>query len=289
MKTLVLDADINLSDTAGDNLTAAQLAALRATAEATRLGGAIPLARAALQTAQADLAAAKNGSAEYYRALAAVYSAQQQLADAILADQNVLDQLAGDITDPLDQAKAATRNALRKLQRDLAAGKSPDVIHADKLALEQAQASQEQTAFQQRLSDAQTADELGRTSHQAYLRYLQHEHDRLSAIKNRTRQQQDQLDEIDKAMKSAADQMNAQFNLGNIDVRGMVYQTRRFAAQQRANAHAAQAAAAAQHIQNVDINIDGADTGQIRRVLEELLNMHVPRRRGTHYRKTTVR
>lgn len=280
-----VEPDITSGTTEDTGDTAAQIAAARASAEATRIGGGIAAARAAIQTAQANLAAAKEGTVEYYNALSALYSAQQQLTDAILANQDVLRQLSGDITDPVEQARDALAAARAKLASDQRSGKAPDVINADKLAVEQAQNAAEAAKFQQRLSDAQTADDLGQISHAAYIRYLNHEHDRLTAIKHRTRQQQDELNTIDKALQDAISQMSGQFNLGDIDVNGLVYQTRRFAAQHRADVDAAQRAAAGSILQNIAINIDGADVGQIRRVLRDILGADAGARRTTANRK----
>jgi hypothetical protein len=66
------------------------------------------------------------------------------------------------------------------------AGKPADVRAADRVALQASQAELESTRFSQRLEAAQTAEQLGRTSHRAYINYLDHEHDRLRASSTAT-------------------------------------------------------------------------------------------------------
>lgn len=185
-------------------------------------GDIVAAAKLALSNARADKDAALRGTEEYYNALVAIAEARKQVADAQNQRRYNKDLLGIDLTDPVAQANAELRDARRRL-RDAV---GPDERDQARIDLRNKQNSAEAAAFNQRLSDVQTAEELGRISHEAYISYLQNEHNRLSAIKNRTRQQQDQLDQVDKLMKSAADQLNGQFNIGNIKL-PTIYEVRR--------------------------------------------------------------
>ena len=282
--------DANLADGGGASDTAAQIAAARAAAEAARQGGELAGARAAIQSAQADLAAAKPGTVAYYQALAGLYQAQISYADTVRNYQHILNSLAIDLTNPLKVANLALREARQKLAQDLAAGRGADVIAQDRLDVRNAETEAEQTRFQQRLERAQTADNLGRISHQAYLRYLDHEKERLESIKHRTFQQQQELDQIDGLIKDAASSMDSQFNLGNIHL-PTPYEVRRFIQQ---SAHGAVAAAGAQAVNAVStstttINIDGADVAMVKKVVRETLGEDGTRRNGVTRRKASVR
>jgi len=259
--------------------TQAQIDASKAIAEATRRGGQISLATAELQSARADLAAAEEGTVEYYQALAGVYEAQRSLAEAIRDDRINQFLLSNDITDPVVQAQAELKRARSQLRYDKAQGASPELIREDRLAVEQAQASKEAAKFQQWLSDLQTAENLERISHAAYIRHLERRSERLSAIKNRTRQEQDELDQVDAALKAAKEAVSGQFNIGNIRV-PTPYEVRRFIEQQQANnPRYTTPGTIGPSINNTnsnnsvknDIKIDGADTAQIIRILKDIL------------------
>jgi hypothetical protein len=256
----------------GPQYTAAQRAAAAAAANAARGGGGVSAARAALQGASADLAAEKEGTVAYYQALQAYYEAQQGLTDAIRQYHDVLAQLSIDTTNPLKMANLALREAQKKLEQDIKAGKDPDVIAQDRLDVQNAQTEQESTRFQQRLDRAQTADQLGRSSHQAYIRYLDNERDRLEAIKNRTYQQQQELNQIDGLLQDAQNALSGQFNLGDINL-PTPYQVRRYIDQSTGGVASGAGSVPTPPTKppQVNITIDGADTGQIKRVLNEIL------------------
>lgn len=276
-----------LGGTAGAQETAAERAAALAQANATRSESQIQAAKAAIQGARAQLAKAEKGTVAYYSALESLYSAQNALTDAILAYKLNRYLLAGDITDPLDQARAELKAAQDKLRSDR--GKGEDVLAEDRVALQQAQANVEATKFQQRLSSVQTAERLGRISHQAYIRYLENEERRLSAIKNRTFQQQQQLDEISGLIQDAQGALQGQFNFGDINL-PTPYQVRRYIEQAsggKAAIEAGRAAEAARYTTSstTTIYIDGADTGKVKRIVEEVTGQRArtttstPRRR----------
>lgn len=245
--------------------------AARAAARAARLGGGIASARAAIVAAREQLNDAKKGTAEYYNALAGYFEAQRSLRDAIVAYRTTRFRLVGDITDPVENARDELRGAVAQLRADRGSGK--DVIAEDRLAVREARQALLSEKFQQRFNDAQTAEQLGRISFQAYVRYLENEHDRLEKIKNRTRQQQEQLDQVDAALQEAAGSADSQFNLGDINTNGLVYQVRRFQAEQRAFAAAASSSAnsARASTQTVSIQINGTDIGKVKQVLREVL------------------
>lgn len=206
---------------------AQQRAVLLGTRESKRLasvavGDNVAAAQVALRNAEDERDSTLRGTDAYYAALTKVAQARKSVADALLERHRIAGLLSIDLTDPVAQAQAEVRAA----REALAAAKGPDDKAKAQLDLRNAQNSAEAAAFSQRLSDIQTADELGRISHQAYLQYLQNEHNRLSAIAHRTRQQQDELDQVDKLIKAANDSLSGQFNLGDIKL-PTVYQVRR--------------------------------------------------------------
>ena len=257
---------------AGAESSRAQIAAARAQAFANRDGGQIAAARAAMQSARADMAAAEKGTVEYYNALGAFFSAQQQLTEAIRAHQKNVGLLRIDATNPLQVARLEARLARQKLQQDIRAGRGADVIAQDRVDLRAAQANAEATKFSQRLEAVQTAEELGRISHRKYINYLENEKNRLEAIKNRTYQQQDQLNQIDRLLKDAASEMNAQWNFGDIKL-PTPYQVRRYIEAQTGAASARQVAASnsSTAVQNVSFYVNGADTGKVKQIIQDVV------------------
>jgi hypothetical protein len=189
-------------------------------------GSQVEEARSQLDAARRNLRLQLPGTTAYYQALKALHDAQQAVADANRQAASNAFRLTIDLTDPVATARADLRDARRKLAQDRAAGAPGDVTNADTLDVRGKEAAAESAAFSQRISDLQTADQLGRISHATYLQYLQHEHDRLTAISHRTRQQQDELNQVDQLMLTAANALNGQFNIGNIDL-PTVYEVRR--------------------------------------------------------------
>lgn len=199
----------------------------QAAAEAARDGGAIAAARSSITEAREAMRAARGDQAAYFAALGQLYTAQEQLAQATRDYRKNVRLLSIDMTNPLAMARADAREAARKLRQDIAAGKGPDVIAQDRVDARTAQSNVESTKFSQRLQAVQTAEELGRISHGKYINYLESEKRRLEGIKNRTFQQQQQLDEVDRLLKDAANQMDAQWNFGDIKL-PTPYQMRRY-------------------------------------------------------------
>jgi len=272
-------SDANLPDAGSAGTkgpTAAQIAAARQSAIAGGSESQIAQARAAIATARADMAAAKKGTTDYYSALGAYLQARNQLTDAIGAYRTNLYLLNHDATDPLVQARSATRAAAAALKAD--AGKPPDVRAADRVALQQAQASQEATRFQQRLEAAQTAEQLGRTSFRAYINYLDNERDRLERIKHRTFQQQQELNQIDQALQEASSSMQGVFNFGDINV-PKPYQVRRYIEENYGGGSGASGVIndgpKRPKEGDTTVLINGADTRMVMKVIRDVLGSNV--------------
>jgi hypothetical protein len=256
--------------------TALERAAARAAAYAARSESPIAQAKAQILSARAAMAKAEKGTVEYYNALGQYFEARNALTDAIMDYRNNLDLLNIDMTDPVAMANQAVRAARRKLASDR--GKGADVIAADRVALRQAQADREATAFSTRLETVQTAEQLGRISHTAYIKYLENESRRLNRIKDRTFQQQDQLNQIDSLLQEASSQMEAQWNFGNINL-PTPYQVRRFIAASDP-ASAAGGGTRQERGRRIDpggethfttIHINGADTAKVKKVIEDVV------------------
>lgn len=235
-------------------------------------------ARVAVANAQRTLGSQLEGTAGYYEALSGLRSAQAALAAQERAQADRARRLGSDLTDPVEQAKLDVQAAVEELNAARARGDGKDTIDQNRLNVRNAQNREEAAAFSQRLSDVQIAEELGRISHSQYMNYLQSEHDRLSAIAERTRQQQDQLDQVDKLMQSAAEQLQGQFNIGDIDLPS-VYEVRR-----AMQSGAPTAVSDYSHSNNV-VNISGVDFDQVVEYFEEMLGIGAMSRRGAGNRK----
>lgn len=228
-------------------------------------GSQVDAARLALQQAKDNLGDDKRGTTEWYQDLAAFHQAQAAYADSVREAQDTAFRLGIDITDPVATAMADLRKARQKLTADSRAGAPRDVIAKDTLDVRTAENAAERAAFDQRLQDMQTADQLGRISHQAYLQYLQHEHDRLTAVQHRTRQQQDELNQIDQALQASTQAINGQFNLGDIKLPS-IYEVRRSIAQGAAASQVVDASTT-----NNNVTINGVDMTAVITYLNSIL------------------
>ena len=224
----------------------------------------IAQAQVSIANAQRTLSLQLPGTEAYYNALSELRQAQASLGDAELAQADRVRRLRSDLTDPVEQARLAVQAARDRLQQDINTGQGSDVIAQSELDVRSAENAAEQAAFQQRISDLQTAEDLGRISHSAYMSYLQSEHDRLTAIADRTRQQQDQLDQVDKLMKSAAEELQGQFNIGDIDL-PTIYEVR------RAMGAGSPTQVADYSNSNNVVNINGAPLEQVIEYLQQYL------------------
>lgn len=220
-------------------------------------GDPMSAARIALDAARRQLAFTKD-PLEYWNALRTLRQAQYDLAKLELQMASAQDTLRIDITDPVAQANAKVRDAQRQLAFDRNRGAGSDVLLQDQVALRQAQSDAQGTAWQQEFSDQRTNYELQRTSLSAYLSYLRAQHDYLSAVKNKTRQQVDELNQVDQALKGLTEGLQGQWNLGDIKV-PTAYEMRRSLAGGGFTTAA---------VSYVNISLTAASDADLKRVLE---------------------
>lgn len=235
-------------------------------------GNEIGNAGADVRDAEENLRTFDYGSREYFEALRRLRDAQSRLGNTLREQGQRLRRLRTDLTDPVEQALADVRDAQEELAAARARGGDTSV---EEMNLRQAQNNAEQQAFQQRFNDARVADDLGRISHTAYIEYLQNEHDRLSAISDRTRQQQEQLDQVDQALKAASDQFAGQWNLGEINIPTPFEMRRNIATpelvQEFGGTPRTLAGGSVVDARSIVVNVNGGDVNQVRTVLAEFI------------------
>lgn len=235
-------------------------------------------ARVDLQNAAENLRGQIRGTIAWQQAYGEWRQAQVALAEAVLSEQSLMRQLSIDLTDPVATAREELQAARERLAAARQRGAPRDVLAQREIDVRNAEAQAEQAAFQQRLSDVQHANDMGRMSHAAYISYLEEEAGRLRSISDRTRQQQEQLQTVEKALKAAKDEMEGQFNLGDIRM-PTPYEVRRSIAAQAAGIQPAlaaqgQAVAVTQGSQTTVENtilVNGADTAEVTRILNQIL------------------
>jgi hypothetical protein len=256
-------------------------------------GDAVRQARVDIKNASDQLKLAEKGTTEWYQAYSEWQQAQAALTQALVEAHKTRFLLNNDFTDPLTQARAETRAAQEKLERDKKAGAPKRVIEGDQLALKQAQASEEQVQFDENLKAIQTAERLGTVTHQAYIQYLQNEKSRLEAVGNRTYQQQQQLDQVSLLLKDASEAASGVFNIGDIKM-PTPYEVRRFMKTSAAGlsyqagqvgGFGISSSTSQVSNQTTNITIDGADTGFILRVLTQYLGTTAVSRTSSATRK----
>ena len=199
-------------------------------AEAAKLGSPIAAAAAALNNARAEMAAAAKGTKEWYDAQANLANAQRAYTEAVRERAANQLRLNSDLTDPMAQAAIDLETARRRQRENRAAGVDNAQQEQDELDVRAAANALEQAAFDKRMNRARVDSELGRTSRQSYIQFLKAEEARLAAIANRTEQQQQQYDQVQQELKSASEQMQGQFNIGEIRL-PTVYDARRTVAE----------------------------------------------------------
>lgn len=190
-----------------------------------RQGDPLSAATAALHAADSALQNELRGTVGWYNALGAFHAAQYAYGQALLAHQHEVRLNSLDLTDPVAMANENLRAARATLARDQHNGTGD--IAADKNAVTSATNAAQDAAFQQRFHDIQYAHDMGTMSDQAYLAYLNSESRRLHAVAHRTRQQTEEMQQMDEAIKAAADQMNGQWNIGDIKI-PTPYEARRY-------------------------------------------------------------
>lgn len=245
-----------------------------------RPGNQLSAAVAAVNAARTNLNAQIRDTAAWWQAWQQLREAQYQASVAALehAHEQRLTHL--DQTDPVAMAREEVRQAQARLHYDKRHGTGD--IATDTANLQAAQARAQAAAFDQRLHDVQVAHDLGQMSDAAYLRYLEHQRARLEAIHHKTRQQIEELQQIDQALKAAADQMQGQWNIGDIRI-PTPYEARRYI---EASSKGLTYSGASQTTQNTyDIKINGADTAAVRALLISLLGPSVIQATSTTTRK----
>lgn len=196
-------------------------------------GDGLGQARVDVANAKETLDGAAKDSQAFFEAQKAYMDSLYALAQAEVDAAANARNLTIDLTDPVQTAQADLQTARAKLEAAQQANAPTSVTDPLRAAVEQSQSAADQAAFQQQLSDTQTAEKLGRISHAAYLSYLQSQHDRLTqqvgAMKttdNGYRQAVDQLNNIDELIQEAKQSLNQQFNLNNVQL-PTAYEVRR--------------------------------------------------------------
>lgn len=209
---------------------------------------ALDAAQRSYDDTTAELDELKKKDDQYWVALKAQTDAMNGLTKARRDDALATAQLDIDLTNPVQVARTELDDAKKELTRVKGLASDPKNIGKGKLYATQEAADaavhvaegavrtkqnsfdgDQQQAF---LTDLQNADKYGRISHQTYLQGLDNEARRvkqkLAKMKdtdNGYKQLQDYLNSLTDAAKAAADQLNGQFNLGDIDV-PTVYEVR---------------------------------------------------------------
>jgi len=253
---------------AGSGPTAAQIEEARLAAQAIP-GDPMSAAIANLRVAQYKMSEPKN-QVEYWTALKALHEAQYAYSMAQQSAANDATQLREDLTNPLVVAREKVAEAQRQLALDLSRGALPDVTNKDRLALKQAQSAAEKSAFDQQFSDQSTNYNLQRESLSAYLSYLNAQHTYLMSVHSKTRQQVDELNQVDQALQGLANQLQGQFNLGQIKV---------------PTPYEARAIGAGGLTTNVQITINGTDIPAVKAILTQYLGQGVMSTAGSSARK----
>jgi hypothetical protein len=236
-------AALEQTNTTGAALDAAKLARHKAfqtgktlaaqAAIAARNVDAIPAssydtATRALNDANTTLGTLKKNSITYNQQLAVVHQAQLGLATAMNDIKSINRQLSIDLTNPVQTAQEAVQTAQDKLNTDRNQKYKDPIVKAqvlgqDQLNLRSAQNNEASAEFSKFLSDTQTADQLGRISHKAYLGLLKSRRDNLAVElrgldpnSNGYNQIQDEINQLDSSLKSGADALSGVFNIGDI-------------------------------------------------------------------------
>lgn len=256
-----------------------------------------------LRAAQRALAAALPGQQAWYEAYGQLLEAQASLARARAEFSQVRRISTIDITDPVAVADAeigAIRDqmgAIRTVRGQIAhrlgellrqprtaanaeqiraAQDALNSLDREALSLDndltRAVADAERALFDQRLGDFQTDLDLGRITRVEYIAALEQ---MLANVEGNTRQAKEMRDQIELALKAARDELDGQFNLGDIKLptpfevrRAIQAQTAGLTEEFRARDISRQAPT---FQQTVSIQIDGADTAMVKKVLTEAL------------------
>ena len=267
-------------------LSQAELDVSRSAIEASIIpGDRMSEAHAAMREAKIALDKDKNNQAAFNADLKALHEAEYELAEATREFQNNKELLRIDLTDPVAVAKAAVDDARRKLREDRKRGAGKDVIAADQVALERAQADAQKQGFDQRLNDEKTLFDLHEISGQAYIAFLNKQDQSLRSQlatkkkgSEKYRQLLDELNEVDKAILDYNNSAAGQFNLGDIKV-PTPYEARREVA-------ALSAGVSYQGVTNNNVNVTiNGDPQLFKAILDQYFGSKTTQRSSTTPRK----
>lgn len=251
----------------------------------SRPGNALSAAKSAVDAARTALQEQIEGTAAWWQAWQQLQDAQYAAGQAAQEHAHQVRLAHLDQTDPVAVAREELRQAARRLHYDQRHGTGD--IAADSAALNSARARAQGAVFDQRFHDVQVAHDLGEMSDAAYMRYLENQRSRLQAISHKTRQQIEELQQIDQAIKSAADTMQGQWNIGDIRI-PTPYEARRYITATNAGLTYTGAAAGGGMVathNSYEFKINGADTAAVRALLVQLLGPSVVRTTSTTTRK----
>lgn len=214
-----------------------------------------------------------------------------QYLNGLTTQATLTEKLASDTTDPVAMAITAMNNAAGVLANDLATNKkypgsvSQEQINKDQLTLTQDTWSKQKAAFDQNMQMQQAMFDSRRESAATYIQFLERsqgtlQHQLAGMHKGQQGYQQlvDELNQVDQSLYNTQIQAAGQFNLGNIKL-PTPYEARR------------EVQAQSQHVNYqdntvVNVNVNGADVGQVKTLLSSLMgpNAQFPRS-GTIGRK----
>lgn len=261
--------------------TALAVSNARDAAMRVRPGNDLASATEGLAAARRDLAAAVPNTVAYWNAYGALQQQEYAYAQAVMEAHHQRRTRSIDITDPLAQANEELRVANERVAyvKRTGNGNLDQEINNQRSA----QARAESTAFDQRLSDIEHAHNMGTMSDQAYLAFLNSESRRLHNIANRTRQQTEQMQQMDQAIKAAADAMQGQWNLGDIRI-PTPYEARRFIERSGQGAEYQQGAQIS-NTQTNHISFAGLTRQEVEAILRDVLGASATQRTATTARK----
>lgn len=249
-------------------------------------GDPLSQAKAQLTAAKDSLKDIKNkNSTEYWNAYKALQDAKYALAEAERAQADSAENLHIDLTNPVAVAKAAVDAARRKLQEDSRRGADTT---ADQVTLRQKQSEYQKTAFDQKMSDEKTMFDLQQISSAQYLQFLENQQAslkrQLAAMKRGSqgyRQLLDELNSVDQAILQINNQLQGQFNLGDIKV-PTPYEVRSWLK----GSIPGGVGGASNTVVSTQITINGADTDKVMALLQKYLGPSATTRVTTGSRKT---
>lgn len=246
-----------------------------------RPGNALEQARATVAAATTALRGTVRGTAEWYNAQASLAAAQDSLQQVLLTARHQRRLRNTDLTDDVAMAREDLRAAIER--RDYVKRTGNGNLDEEENNVRAAQNRAEASAFERRFNDARFAYDMGRMSHQAYMQYLNGEHNRLTAITNRTRQQTEELQQIDQAIKAAADAMQGQWNIGDIRI-PTPYEARRFIERSSRGAEYQQGAQIT-NTQTNNISFSGLSRQEVEAIIRSTLGSETTQRTATTARK----